>query len=435
MSVVLRGARRFEDPSEPLDIALADGKISAVGRAGTLSGDDVRDVAGLLALPGLIDAHVHPIHGETFASVGSAAVFGGITTVCNHLYPAPDESYDAALDRMTAEAADGTADFAAHVRWDRTRDTEDLGALARRGGLSVKVFLAHPDKAIQAELSDLVTAMRQTASAGIPTVVHAELGSAVDRLLDLGYADRSDLAGMHAWRSTGIEAAAVTAAAALAKATGAHLYVVHVSCADAMRACLRARAEGVRISIETCPHYLFLTHETGPRGGQGFVLPPLRTDADLAEVRRALVDGHVDTVGSDHCGHRAELKKPEIAGSMAGLPGLELMAPLLIDAALRPDAWLPRHRVTSVLATGPARVFGLADKGALAPGYDADVVLVDPAATTTVSRDMLHDASAYTPYAGIELTGGVAQVWRRGELVVSSGKAAATGGGRFVGRR
>ncbi|OZM76863.1 dihydroorotase family protein [Pseudonocardia sp. MH-G8] len=278
--------------------------------------------------------------------------------------------------------------------------------------------------------------MSQTVRAGIPTVVHAELGSAVDELLAVGFAGRSDLAGMHSWRSTEIEAAAVTAAAALAKATGAHLYVVHVSCADAMRACLRARAEGVDISIETCPHYLVLTHQTGPRGGQGFVLPPLRTLDDVHEVRRALVDGSVDTVGSDHCGHGAQSKKPDdIAGLKAGLPGLELMIPLLIDAALRPDAWLPRRRVVDVLAAGPARVFGLTGKGHLAPGFDADVVLVDPAASPVAASENLHDAAGYTPYDGATLTGGIAQVWRRGELIVDGAVATATGGGRFVGGR
>jgi len=434
MSEILRGGRLFAEPARAVDILIDGGRIQAVAAAGTLDGDTIIDLDGLLLMPGAIDTHVHPIHDETFASVGRAAVFGGVTTICNQLYPAAGEGFAAAIDRMAAEGAGGAADFAAHVRWDRTRDAAEVLEGADAGAVSIKVFLAHPDKSIQATLGELVTAMTAARDAGLVTLVHAELGDVVDALLASGQAKRETLAELNAWRSTANEAAAVTAASVIARTVDAPLYVVHASCDDTLVAAAAARAAGTDVSIESCPHYAFLNIDTALPGGQGFVLPPVRPASDQAAVRRALVNGLIDTMGSDHCGHGHESKRESIADSKAGLPGLEAMIPLLIDAALGDNPWLPRHRVEELVCSGPARIFGLEGKGALLPGYDADIVAIDPNGTTTLRADQLHDAAGYSPYDGWQLRGSVERVWRRGELVVNAGIAQQSTGGRLVRR-
>lgn len=436
MTDILRGARSFAVPTDgPLDIVVQDGVIQAVGAAGSASDGRVVDLDGLEIMPGAIDAHVHPVHDETFGSVGRAAVFGGVTTVCNQLYPAPSESFPDAIGRMIRESEEATADFAAHVRWDRTRSSSDVQAGADAGAISIKVFLAHPDKSVQSGLGDLVGAMAAAGRAGLPTLVHAELGDVVDRTLELGLADASTLTEVAQWRTPANEAAAVHAASVVSRATRAPLYVVHTSCEEALFECMAARERSTPLFVETCPHYLFLDQDSAPPGGQGFVLPPLRESSDRAALRRALAEGWVDTVGSDHCGHGRSAKPvAHVTGAKAGLPGIEALLPLLLHAALGEDAWLPRRRVVDVLCENPARIFGLGGKGRIAAGYDADLVLVDPAGTSTIRKSDLHDAADYSPYEGWSLHGAVHQVWRRGTMVVADGEAQEQGGGRFVPR-
>jgi dihydroorotase (multifunctional complex type) len=431
---VVRGARMFAAADKPpVDLVFREA-IVEVAPAGTASGDRVIDADGLLALPGAIDAHVHPIHDETFANVGNAAALGGVTTVLHHLYPDVGEPFAEAVARMCASAQHGAADFGAHVRIDRTRLGQPLTPVAELGERSVKAFLAHPDPNVQMSLGELVRVMRACADAGLTLVVHAELGDAIDALAAEGLAGDppgDTLESLSAWRSDHIEAAAVEAATALAQRTGCTLYIAHVSSAAALTAAQRARLRGQQVFVETCPHYLFLTADDD-LGGLGRVLPPLRSRADRDTLRAAVAAGTVDAVGSDHCGHGPHAKRrDDVAGSKAGLPGVELLLPLLLDAALE-GRWLSPAGLVSVLAEGPARVFGLDRKGALEPGRDADIVLVDPAATRAVTRADLHDASFYTPYEGRSLRGDIVQVWRRGELVANGRIAVAQGGGRHV---
>jgi len=431
---ILRGARPFADPARgPLDIVIDGGQIVEISRAGESEGGNVVDLDGLELMPGSIDAHVHPIHDETSATVGNAAVFGGVTTICNQLYPATGESSADAIARMSREGELGTADFAAHVRWDRSRSTEDVQGAADAGAISIKVFLAHPDKQMQSSLGDLTTAMSSAKSAGLLTLVHAELGDVVDELLRVGAGRQDTAQQMNEWRSSAIEGASVRAASVIAGAVGAPLYVVHTSCENSMREATAAREAGVELYVETCPHYLFLDENSAPPGGQGFVLPPLRSHSDREFMRSMTAAGLVDTLGSDHCGHGPASKPVDkLAGAKAGLPGLEAMAPLIIDAALGDDRWLSRSRAVEVLSSNAARLFGLARKGALDVGFDADIVAIDPAGSSVLHAADLHDAAGYSPYEGANLRGRLTNVWRRGERVLSDGAASGSGGGQYV---
>jgi dihydropyrimidinase len=283
-------------------------------------------------------------------------------------------------------------------------------------------------------LGDLVRVMQACAEAGLPLIVHAELGDAVDALAAEGLAGNppgATLAELSRWRSDLIEAAAVDAACALAASTSCSLYIPHISSAAALLAAQRGQRRDQSIALETCPHYLFLTSEDD-LGGLGRVLPPLRARGDRDVLRRSVATGEIDVIGSDHCGHGPHAKKrDDVAGSKAGLPGVEMLVPLLLDVVLRGD-WLTAEKMISVVARRPARIFGLARKGSLDVGNDADIVLIDPAANRTVSHAQLHDASFYTPYEGRVLRGEIAQVWRRGHFVAEGRRPIGKGGGRHA---
>lgn len=434
MPEILRGARLFSDPElGPRDIIIDDGVVVAVMDAGASEAGHVIDLDGLEVMPGCIDAHVHPIHDETFSSVGQAAVHGGVTTIANQLYPQAGEAAAAAIDRMIHESREATADYAAHVRWDRTRGVDDIRGAAEAGAISIKVFLAHPDKQIQSSLGDLVVAMSLARDAGLLTLVHAELGDVVDELQRAGHGSMESMRAVNEWRSTALEGASVRAAAVVAEAVDAPLYVVHASCEVAVREASAAKLNGVELYVESCPHYLFLDLDDVPPGGQGYVLPPLRDRSERDAMRHAAAAGLVDTLGSDHCGHGPQSKPTDrIAGAKAGLPGLESMVPLVIDAAIGEDPWLSRRRAVQLLSSSAANVFGLRGKGAIASGFDADIVAIDPTATRKLSTAGFHDAAGYSPYEGRNTRGSITGVWRRGELVVSDGVSQAAGGGKFV---
>lgn len=428
--IVVRGACLCADlEGGPVDVAIIGESIAQVAAAGTIDGRSVLDADGLWLMPGVIDAHVHPIHDETFASIGAAAPYGGVTTVLHHLYPEPGESFAAAIARAEAGIAGGAADGGVHVRI--RGDEMGLRPEAADGGryAAIKLFLAHTDPAIEVDLGDVFEVMLWAAAHDALVYVHCEHGVALQRAEQVIGAART-LLEWSADRSDQLEAAAVAAVTALAELTGAALHVPHVSSAAALDVALAARRRGVRVTVETCPHYLFLTAESD-LGGFGRCAPPLRAPADRDALRRALADGSIDLVATDHCGYDESEKSTSVAGSSNGLPGLETLLPLLLDAAIE-GHWIDPGLLVEMLAGGPARAFGLAGKGAIAPGYDADLVLIDPTARERLQHRDMHDRAGYTPYEGWEVRGSVVEVMRRGERLVERGRQMAESPGRLV---
>lgn len=428
---VLRGARLTGRPNMTQSDLLIEGeRIGAIGAAGELSAPLVEDVEGLWALPGVIDAHVHPIHNETFESIGVAAAYGGVTTVLHHLYPEHGESATEAVARATHDSHQAPADVGFHIRLTPSRIVEHLDELPQPGVASAKVFLAHTDPAVMCSLADLYSAARRAEAKNLLLVVHAELGDVVERARAHRGPPR-DLAGLDAQRPASLEAAAVDAVGAIAAMTRSRMYIAHVSSSAALDAARAARAGGAALSLETCPHYLFLTHDS-PLGGLGKVAPPLRSAADVAGLRQAVASGDIDVIASDHCGYSEHEKlQDDVANSGNGLPGVEQLLPLLLDCAIRGD-WFSEGDLERLLCSGPARVFGLRGKGRLAAGCDADIVLIDPSGSQVVEHRAFHDQAFYSPYEGRSLLGRIVRVIRRGETLVDHGVIQADGGGRPV---
>jgi dihydropyrimidinase len=226
--------------------------------------------------------------------------------------------------------------------------------------------------------------------------------------------------------------------AVIARLAGCPLYVVHISCAAALAELVAARTRGQQVYAETCPHYLTLTaDEAMPRFGAGAkIAPPLRATADRGELWRAVADGRIDVVGSDHSAFdEAEKHSPteNVLDVGFGAPGIEEMVPLLFEEGVN-QGRVSLERLVAVLAEAPARIFRLAAKGRVAPGMDADMVVFDPQATRTLGRATLHGNAYYSLYEGRHVQGLPRTVVQRGAVVVDGDRLLAQPGqGRFIG--
>jgi dihydropyrimidinase len=248
-----------------------------------------------------------------------------------------------------------------------------------------------------------------------------------------------------ATRPSYAEGVATARAMAFARATGAPVHVVHLSSFDALRHVREAKTLGLPVSAETCPHYLALTEARYGAAddlevAKVVISPPLRSTADQAALWTGLADGSLDLIATDHVPDRAGVEKAGAARGVSfdkisnGAPGIETLLAIAYSEGVAKKR-LTIERLIDLVATTPARRFGLARKGALEPGFDADVVLFDPTARRTLTAVDLHHTSDYTPYEGLEVTGAVRSVFVRGTPVIRDGSFVGTRGfGQFVER-
>ncbi len=241
-------------------------------------------------------------------------------------------------------------------------------------------------------------------------------------------------------RPTRLEATAIARAAELAQLAGCPLLIFHVGNAPAIEAIAAARASGVDIWGESCPQYLLLTadaHLGGPEGARYVCAPPLRTQADQDALWRALADGDLQVVSTDHCPWTlAEKAQPDFTQIPGGVPSIEARLSLIYSAGVRTGR-LSLQRWVELCCSNPARRMGLTRKGQLAPGYDADIVLFDPARAKTLSQrpghETLHEAADWTPYEGMQLQGWPRTVLLRGKVIVENEAwVGSPSDGRFV---
>jgi dihydroorotase len=258
----------------------------------------------------------------------------------------------------------------------------------------------------------------------LPIVVHAE-----DEQCLRAFAGSSPL-DHNANRPPICAELAVQHVIAATRAAGRGAHVAHVSTPEEVAAITAARRHVPGLTCEVCPHHLFLTADDASRlGGWGKVNPPLRPELLVARLWQALPQ--VDLVATDHAPHTPAQKEGGYAEASAGFPGLETLLPLLLLAVREGRLTLPR--LVELTAAAPARLFHLAGKGSIEPGYDADLVLLDPAAETVVDVDDLQTKAKGTPFAGWTLPGSIRKLWRRGELVMRDGALqVGVGGGRQV---
>ncbi|AMJ62769.1 dihydropyrimidinase [Bosea sp. PAMC 26642] len=442
------------------DVAVRDGKIAAVG-TGLAQGIREIDATGKLVLPGGIDTHAHVeqvsagglLNADTFESATTSAAFGGNTTLISFAAQHRGLDLRKVVDDYAVLAERGALiDYAFHMivaNPDRKTIETDLPALIREGHASIKVFMTYDLIKVDDEpLLDLMLTAREN---GALICVHAENHGMISwmgrKLVERGYTAPKYHAISH---PRGSEAEAFTRLIAQAELIDQPIMIFHVSTKEGAAVVRHARGQGLKVFAETCPQYLFLTRhdldKPGMEGAKWMCSPPPREVADQDALWRALALGDIQTVSSDHAPYRFDETGKLSAGPNAtfkqianGLPGLETRLPLLFDALVskgRPEfAGRGLDAFVELTATAPAKIYNLPGKGAIQPGYDADIAIWDPDRAVTITDAAMHDLTGFTPFAGREVTGWPQHVLVRGQDVVADGELkAAPGSGKWLGR-
>jgi dihydropyrimidinase len=377
-----------------------------------------------------------PLDG--FASGTRAAIAGGVTTVLSMVYQ-EEGSLRRGVERALRDAAPSVTDYAFHiVVVDPSRSAiAELPGLVRDGHAGLKVFMVMKQFGERTrEFLELYAAAKRS---GMVVAVHAEDHRLIaDATAALHAAGKIGVRHFPESRPVEAEVVAVREAIGHAETTGASLYLVHLSSRRAVAELAAAKRRGVRVHGETRPLYLYLTRERFEREDAGLWVgqPPLRDSDDVAAIWEALADGTLDTLGTDHIPRtKAQKLAPGLSFDQIppGVSNLETLLPMLYSEGVR-SGRLSIERLVDVLATTPARIAGLASKGEIAVGKDADLVLFDPERTRTVRVAELHSAADYDPYEGWVVTGWPTTVLLRGMVAYDGEVRAAAGAGRFVAR-
>jgi dihydroorotase len=409
------------------NVAIKDGTIIAVGSDGAMpQARETLDASGLYVLPGAIDVHVHfrdpgyP-HKEDFASGTAAAAFGGVTTVFdmpNTIPPAGTAEALAAKHRIAAEKAH--VDFGLYGLLGE--DTiAHVPALVAGGVIGFKLYMGNTFGRIPCPSTGaMLEAFEVVAPTGKRISLHAETNSIMERReARLRGAGRLDPLAHLASRPAVVAIEAVSRAALLAEWTGARIHILHISSAEELRPLREAKARGVDITGETCPHYIMLSSEDYARfAGTIRVNPPVREKRNQEPLWQALADGTIDLIATDHAPHSPEEKtRNDIWTVDCGFPGVETQMPLMLT-----EANAGRFGICDYVrwsAANPARIFGLYPrKGVVAPGSDADITVVDLARELTIEDAALQSRSKITPWNGRRVKGLPIHTLVRGRFVM-----------------
>jgi len=433
----------------PADIGIRDGVIAQVG--GTMRGRRELDAAGRYVLPGGVDIHVHlsqaarPEPGrelwvDDFWTGSRAAIAGGVTTIGNMTFQWAGERVRDALDRDLAAARRAAAvDFVLHpVLTEPTAAAiEEVRTLAARGHGSLKIFMSRDN--FETEIDGYLRAMRAAAETGLITLVHCEDG-ALQRFLKgrLAEEGRAGLRHYPESRPDYTEAVATERAIGFARATGAAVYVVHLSSSAALARCRAARAEGLPVYVETRPLYLYLTRERleEPDGAKYTGAPPLREQADVDAIWAGVACGDIQAVCTDHAPWTLRQKTDPsltVATVRNGVADLETLMPMLFSEGVRTGR-ISLARFVELTSTNVAKIFGLYPrKGTIAVGSDADLVVWDPDLSRTIDGASMQSRAGYSVYDGREVRGWPVFTISRGDVVLDRTQITAERGrGRWL---
>jgi dihydropyrimidinase len=435
------------------DIVIDGETISTIGRSIDIEADRIIDAAGKLVIPGGIDPHTHmelPFGGtyssDDFFTGTRAAAFGGTTTIIDFAVQTKGESMIAGVDAWHKKAEGKCAiDYGFHLITTDFEDkhTEEMYTLMDEGVTSFKLFMAYPGVFL-ADDATIFRAMSAAGERGGLVCMHAENGIVINEIIKRALENGRTAPKYHALtRPTIAEAEGVHRAIAIAEMAESPVYIVHLSCADALNQVRQARDRGIPAFAETCPQYLFLSidnyDEPGFDGAKYVMTPPLREKWNQAELWKGLKMDDLQVISTDHCPfcmkEQKELGRDDFTKIPNGAPGVEERAEVLWTHGVR-EGRITENLFVAVLSTNQAKVHGMAGrKGAITPGADADIVVWDPDLSFTATQSNRHGNVDYTPYEGMTFTGAPASVYVRGELAYRDGEVLAEpGSGRFVHR-
>ena len=454
-TLITNGTIVTADGSTATDVLIDDETVVQIGSdlaANAVTVDETIDATGRWLIPGAIDVHTHmelPFGGtfakDTFESGTRAAAFGGTTTIVDFAVQSRGKSLREGLDAWHAKAeGNAVADYGFHMIMSDVNDATlaEMDGLVAEGVPDFKLFTAYPG-VFYSDDGAIFRAMQRTAKNGGLIMMHAENGMAIDVVAaDEVAAGHTDPYYHGIARYPIFEGEATNRVIRLAEAAGVPVYIVHLSAREALDAVRSARDRGTKAFAETCPQYLFLSLDDmadGFNGAKFVCSPPLRPAVHQAELWTGLVKDDLQLVSTDHCPFdfegQKELGKGDFRKIPNGLPGVEDRVDLLHDGGVV-GGRITKERWVEIISTAPAKLFGMfPQKGAIAVGSDADIVVYDPAATRTISAATHHMDVDYSCYEGRPVRGRSDIVLSRGSVIVRDGVfTGRKGHGRFLRR-
>ncbi len=432
---VVTDGRRFR-----ADVLVEGEKITQIGEGIVApAGVEIVDATGKFVFPGFIDPHVHiylPFMGtfakDTHATASMAALVGGTTCFIEMVCPSRGEDTLEGYELWKGKAeGDSACDYAFHMavtRWDDATEKQ-LRQIVADGTTSFKIFLSYKNF-FGVDDGEMYQVLKLAAELGVIVTAHCENAELVSRLQQKLLAEGKTGAEWHEpSRPETVEMEGTTRFATFLETTGATGYVVHLSCAPALKAAMDAKARGVKISVESVlPHFLLdktYAEREGAEGLKHIMSPPLREKRNQAVLWKALAVGDVDTVGTDHCPFDVEQKlmgKDAFTQIPNGIPGIEDRVNLMYTYGVKRGG-LSLERFVDALSTRAAKLFGLyPGKGTVAVGSDADLVIYDPEYRGVVSVKTQHMNCDYSGFEGFEIEGRPSMVTVRGRVQVRDGK-------------
>lgn len=435
------------------DLLIADEVVSVIGAKLDMEADRVIDASGKLVIPGGIDPHTHmelPFGGtqssDDFRTGTIAAAHGGTTTIIDFAVQYKGQSLTEALDNWHGKAEGKTAiDYSFHLICTDLEDERvpELRRTIDEGVTSFKLFMAYPGVFLVDDAT-IFRAMSAAGERGGLICMHAENGIVINEIIKRALAEGRTAPRYHALtRPTIAEAEGVHRAIAIAEMAESPVYIVHLSCADALNQVREARDRGLPAFAETCPQYLFLSienyDEPGFNGAKYVMTPPLREKWNQAELWKGLRMDDLQVISTDHCPfcmkEQKELGRDDFSKIPNGAPGVEHRVPLIFNGGVVENR-LSLNRFVELTSTAAAKMFGLfPKKGTIAVGSDADIVVFDPEKEQTISAKTHHMNVDYSAYEGKKVKGVVETVLSRGRVVIENGEyKGRPGDGRFLKR-
>src|SRR5256712_806902 len=435
------------------DILVEDETVSTIGAKLDMQADMTIDASGKLVIPGGIDPHTHmelPFGGtqssDDFRTGTIAAAHGGTTSIIDFAVQNKGQSLIDGLDGWHQKAEGKCAiDYGFHLITTELEDNqiEELHTLLDEGVTSFKLFMAYPGVFLVDDAT-IFRAMSAAGERGGLICMHAENGIVINEIIKHALAKGHTAPKYHALtRPTVAEAEGVHRAIAIAEMAESPVYIVHLSCADALNQVRQARDRGIPAFAETCPQYLFLSldnyDEPGFNGAKYVMTPPLRDKANQAELWKGLKMDDLQVISTDHCPfcmkEQKELGRADFTRIPNGAPGVEHRVPLIYNGGVV-EHRISLNRFVELTSTAAAKMFGLFPKrGTIAIGSDADIVIFDPDREQTISAQTHHMNVDYSAYEGRKIRGVVTTVLSRGKVVIEQGEYKGKAGeGRFLKR-
>ncbi|HUE80485.1 MAG TPA: dihydropyrimidinase [Pyrinomonadaceae bacterium] len=435
------------------DLLIEDEIVSMIGARLDIESDQVIDAANKLVIPGGIDPHTHmelPFGGthssDDFRTGTIAAAHGGTTTIIDFAVQSKGQTLIEAVDNWHAKAEGKTAiDYGFHLITTELEDNqiEELHTLMDEGITSFKLFMAYPGVFLVDDAT-IFRAMSAAGERGGLICMHAENGIVINEIIKRALAKGHTAPKYHALtRPTVAEAEGVHRAIAIAEMAESPVYIVHLSCADALNQVRQARDRGIPAFAETCPQYLFLSidnyDEPGFDGAKYVMTPPLREESNQAELWKGLKMDDLQVISTDHCPfcmkEQKELGLGDFTKIPNGAPGVEHRVPLIYNGGVVENR-ISLNRFVELTSTAAAKMFGLfPKKGTIAVGSDADIVIFDPNKDQTIGVNTHHMNVDYSAYEGKKIRGVVETVLSRGKIVIEEGSyKGKPGDGQFLKR-